>query len=155
MVNVVGIRLKNAGKLYFFDPGEIWPTPGDYVLVESTRGMELGVVVTSVQQCDEAQLTAPLKPILRIAAHEDLERLEQNRQAEQDAYGICQHKIEEHGLEMKLVGAEYTFDRSKILFYFTANGRVDFRSLVKDLASVFHTRIELRQIGVRDEAKMI
>ena len=155
MVNIVGIRFQNAGKLYFFDPADQWPTPGDYVVVETSRGMELGEVVTGVHEIEEDQLTAPLKPVIRVATAADVQHDRDNRNAERQAYEVCQKKIAEHRLDMKLVSVTYTFDNSKILFYFTANGRVDFRSLVKDLASVFHTRIELRQIGVRDEAKML
>ncbi len=155
MVNVIGVRFENAGKLYFFDPGELWPTPGDYVLVETSRGIEFGEVVTGIKEIDDAMLQSPLKPVIRIAGAEDLQHLKDNKAAEKEAYHICQKKISEHKLDMKLVSVEYTFDNSKILFYFTANGRVDFRSLVKDLAGVFKTRIELRQIGVRDEAKML
>ena len=155
MVNVIGVRFMNAGKLYYFDPGANWPTPGDYVVVETTRGMELGEVVMPVQQLDENLLASPLRPVIRVATAQDVQHNLDNRAAEKEAFAICQKKIEDHQLEMKLVSAEYTFDNSKILFNFTANGRVDFRSLVKDLASVFHTRIELRQIGARDEAKML
>ncbi|MBQ3155762.1 MAG: stage 0 sporulation family protein [Clostridia bacterium] len=155
MVNVIGVRFENAGKLYFFDPGELWPTPGNYVLVETSRGVEFGEVVTGVKEIDDAMLQSPLKPVVRIATAEDLQHNKDNKAAEKEAYQVCQKKIAEHKLDMKLVSVEYTFDNSKILFYFTANGRVDFRSLVKDLAGVFKTRIELRQIGVRDEAKML
>ena len=155
MVNVIGVRFENAGKLYFFDPGDFWPTPGDYVLVETSRGIEFGEVVTGIKEIDDAMLQSPLKPVVRIASAEDLQHFRDNKAAEKEAYQVCQKKISEHKLDMKLVSVEYTFDNSKILFYFTANGRVDFRSLVKDLASVFKTRIELRQIGVRDEAKML
>ena len=155
MVNVIGVRFENAGKLYFFDPGELWPTPGDYVLVETSRGIEFGEVVTGIKEIDDATLQSPLKPVIRIASAEDLQHSKDNKAAEKEAYHICQKKISEHKLDMKLVSVEFTFDNSKILFYFTANGRVDFRSLVKDLAGVFKTRIELRQIGVRDEAKML
>lgn len=155
MVNVIGVRFENAGKLYFFDPGELWPTPGDYVLVETSRGVEFGEVVTGIKEIDDAMLQSPLKPVVRIASAEDIQHNRDNKAAEKEAYQICQRKIGEHKLDMKLVSVEYTFDNSKILFYFTANGRVDFRSLVKDLAGVFKTRIELRQIGVRDEAKML
>ena len=155
MVNVIGVRFENAGKLYFFDPGELWPTPGDYVLVETSRGIEFGEVVTGIKEIDDSTLQSPLKPVVRIASAEDLQHFKDNKAAEKEAYQICQRKISEHKLDMKLVSVEYTFDNSKILFYFTANGRVDFRSLVKDLAGVFKTRIELRQIGVRDEAKML
>ena len=155
MVNVIGVRFENAGKLYFFDPGELWPTPGDYVLVETSRGIEFGEVVTGIKEIDDSTLQSPLKPVVRIASAEDLQHFKDNKAAEKEAYQVCQRKISEHKLDMKLVSVEYTFDNSKILFYFTANGRVDFRSLVKDLAGVFKTRIELRQIGVRDEAKML
>ena len=155
MVNVIGVRFENAGKLYFFDPGQLWPTPGDYVLVETSRGVEFGEVVTGIKEIDDAMLQSPLKPVVRIATAEDIQHNKDNKAAEKEAYQVCQKKISEHKLDMKLVSVEYTFDNSKILFYFTANGRVDFRSLVKDLASVFKTRIELRQIGVRDEAKML
>ena len=155
MVNVIGVRFENAGKLYFFDPGEFWPTPGDYVLVETSRGIEFGEVVTGIKEIDDSTLQSPLKPVVRIASAEDLQHFKDNKAAEKEAYQVCQKKISEHKLDMKLVSVEYTFDNSKILFYFTANGRVDFRSLVKDLAGVFKTRIELRQIGVRDEAKML
>ena len=155
MVNVIGVRFQNAGKLYFFDPGPYWPTPGDFVIVETARGIEFGEVVTGIRELDDEQLTAPLKKVVRVATAEDVQHAKDNKAAEKDAYAICQQKIAEHRLDMKLVSVEYTFDNSKILFYFTANGRVDFRSLVKDLASVFRTRIELRQIGVRDEAKML
>ena len=155
MVNVIGVRFENAGKLYFFDPGDFWPTPGDWVLVEASRGIEFGEVVTGIKEIDDAMLQSPLKPVVRIASAEDLQHFKDNKAAEKEAYQVCQKKISEHKLDMKLVSVEYTFDNSKILFYFTANGRVDFRSLVKDLASVFKTRIELRQIGVRDEAKML
>ena len=155
MVNVIGVRFQNAGKLYFFDPGPYWPTPGDFVIVETTRGIEFGEVVTGIREMNDEQLTAPLKKVVRVATAEDVQHAKDNKAAEKEAYAICQQKIADHRLDMKLVSVEYTFDNSKILFYFTANGRVDFRSLVKDLASVFRTRIELRQIGVRDEAKML
>jgi len=155
MVNVIGVRFENAGKLYFFDPGELWPTPGAYVLVETSRGVEFGEVVTGIKEIDDSTLQSPLKPVVRIATAEDIQHNKVNKEAQKEAYQVCQKKIAEHKLDMKLVSVEYTFDNSKILFYFTANGRVDFRSLVKDLASVFKTRIELRQIGVRDEAKML
>jgi len=155
MVNVIGVRFQNAGKLYFFDPGPFWPTPGDFVIVETARGIEFGEVVTSVREINDEQLTSPLKKVVRVATAQDVQHAQDNKRNEKEAYAICQKKIGEHKLDMKLVSVEYTFDNSKILFYFTANGRVDFRSLVKDLASVFKTRIELRQIGVRDEAKML
>ena len=155
MVKVIGVRFQNAGKLYFFDPGSYWPTAGDFVIVETTRGVEFGEVVTGVKEIADDQLTAPLKQVIRIANAQDVQHAKDNERAEKEAYGICQQKIADHKLDMKLVSVEYTFDNNKILFYFTANGRVDFRALVKDLASVFKTRIELRQIGVRDEAKML
>ena len=155
MVNVIGVRFQNAGKLYYFDPGAFWPTPGDYVVVETSRGIEFGEVVTGVHEMNDELLSSPLKQVVRIATAEDVKHAEDNKRREKEAYQVCQKKISEHKLDMKLVSVEYTFDNSKILFYFTANGRVDFRSLVKDLAAVFKTRIELRQIGVRDEAKML
>ena len=155
MAAVVGVRFKNAGKLYYFDPGQLWPIAGSFVIVETARGVEYGQVITGVRQVDDELIASPLKQLIRIANDEDARHAAENERYEKEAYTICQHKIEEHKLDMKLVGVEQTFDNAKILFYFTANGRVDFRSLVKDLASVFHTRIELRQIGVRDEAKML
>ena len=155
MVNVIGVRFRNDGKLYFFDPGSLWPTPGDYVIVDTSRGVEFAETVTTIKEIDEAGLDTPLRPVIRIATAEDLQHHEENRKAEREAHAVCQKKIAEHKLDMKLVRVSSTFDNSKILFYFTANGRVDFRGLVKDLASVFKTRIELRQIGVRDEAKML
>ncbi len=155
MVNVIGVRFENAGKLYFFTPGALWPTPGDFVIVETTRGIEFGEVVTEVREIDDTKLTSPLKQVVRIATEEDILHDKENKAAEKEAFTICQKKIADHKLDMKLVSVEYTFDNKTILFYFTANGRVDFRSLVKDLAGVFKTRIELRQIGVRDEAKML
>ena len=155
MATVVGVRFKNAGKLYYFDPGTLWPAAGDFVIVETARGLEYGQVITGVREVEDELITSALKPVVRIATKEDAIHAAENEKYEKEAYKICQHKIEEHKLDMKLVGVEQTFDNAKILFYFTANGRVDFRSLVKDLASVFHTRIELRQIGVRDEAKML
>ena len=155
MVNVIGVRFQNAGKLYFFDPGAYWPTPGDFVVVETARGIEFGEVVTGIRELNDEQLSSPLKKVVRVATAEDVQHARDNKAAEKEAYAICQQKIADHRLDMKLVSVEYTFDNSKILFYFTANGRVDFRGLVKDLAAVFRTRIELRQIGVRDEAKML
>lgn len=155
MATVIGVRFKNAGKLYFFHPGSLWPSAGDYVIVETARGVEFGEVVTGVREIDDDQIIAPLKQVIRIASADDIQHAQENEKNEREAYAVCQRKIAEHKLDMKLVSVEYTFDNSKILFYFTANGRVDFRSLVKDLASVFKTRIELRQIGVRDEAKML
>ena len=155
MAAIVGVRFKNAGKLYYFDPGRLWPVAGDFVIVETARGLEYGQVITGVRQVDDDLIASPLKQVIRVATPQDARHAADNEAFEKDAFKICQRKIEEHKLDMKLVGVEETFDNTKILFYFTANGRVDFRSLVKDLASVFHTRIELRQIGVRDEAKML
>ena len=155
MATIIGVRFHNAGKLYYFEPGQLWPTAGDAVIVETARGLEYGEVVTGVHEVPDEEITPPLKPVVRIATVEDAQRQQENRRKEKEAYAICQKKIIEHKLEMKLVSVEYTFDGSKILFYFTANGRVDFRALVKNLAAVFKTRIELKQIGVRDEAKML
>lgn len=155
MAAIVGVRFKNAGKLYYFDPGKLWPAAGDFVIVETARGLEYGQVITGVRQVDDELVASPLKQVIRVANDQDAQHALDNERFEKEAYGVCQRKIEEHKLDMKLVGVEETFDNTKILFYFTANGRVDFRSLVKDLAAVFHTRIELRQIGVRDEAKML
>ena len=155
MASVIGVRFKNAGKLYYFDPGLYWPTAGDAVLVETVRGIEYGEVVTGVKEVSDELITPPLKKVIRIASAEDAQHDAENREKEKEALAICQKKVQEHKLQMKLVGCEYTFDNSKILFYFTSDKRVDFRALVKDLAAAFHTRIELRQIGVRDEAKMM
>lgn len=155
MASVIGVRFRNAGKLYYFAPGAFWPTAGDAVIVETVRGLEYGEVVTGVKEVSDDAITPPLKKVIRIATAEDAQHNAENRAREKDAIAICQKKIAEHKLPMKLVGCEYTFDNSKILFYFTSDKRVDFRVLVKDLASQFHTRIELRQIGVRDEAKMM
>lgn len=155
MTTIVGVRFRNAGKLYYFDPGKLWPTAGDAVIVETTRGIEYAEVVTGVQEVEDGQLSHPLTPILRVATAEDARRNAENQVKRAEAHDICLKKIQEHKLEMKLVSVEYTFDGSKIIFYFTANGRVDFRALVKDLASIFKTRIELKQIGVRDEVKML
>jgi len=155
MTEIVGVRFKEAGKVYYFAPGTIQAAPGDAVIVETTRGMEYGFVAAGNQSVPTENLVPPLRPIIRIATTADTERYESNKKLEQEAFSICQQKIREHGLEMKLIDAEYTFDNSKLLFYFSAEVRVDFRELVKDLASVFRTRIELRQIGIRDEAKML
>ena len=155
MATVIGVRFKRAGKVYYFDPGEVWPRPDMDVVVETSRGIELGKVVTGAREVDDEQIVAPLKQVIRIATEEDVRRDRENEQKEREAHRICVDKIAQHKLEMKLVSVEYAFDGSKIIFYFTANGRVDFRELVKDLASVFKMRIELRQIGVRDEAKML
>ena len=140
MVNVIGVRFENAGKLYFFTPGALWPTPGDFVIVETTRGIEFGEVVTEVREIDDTKLTTPLKQVVRIATEEDILHDKENKAAEKEAFTICQKKIADHKLDMKLVSVEYTFDNKTILFYFTANGRVYFRSLVKELAGVFKTR---------------
>lgn len=147
--------IRERREAVFFTPGALWPTPGDFVIVETTRGIEFGEVVTEVREIDDTKLTSPLKQVVRIATEEDILHDKENKAAEKEAFTICQKKIADHKLDMKLVSVEYTFDNKTILFYFTANGRVDFRSLVKDLAGVFKTRIELRQIGVRDEAKML
>ena len=155
MATVIGVRFKKAGKVYYFDPCDFWPKPGQNVVVETARGIEFGEVVTSPRSVSDQQIVAPLKKVVRIATEEDEQRAAFNARREEEAFKICQEKVLKHKLEMKLVSVEYTFDNSKIIFYFTANGRVDFRELVKDLASVFKMRIELRQIGVRDEAKML
>ncbi len=155
MAEVIGVRFKEVGKVYYFDPLDNKLNTGDMVVVETARGLECGEVATPNKTIDEEELTHPLKPLIRIADENDLKHLAENKEKEKEAYKICEQKIAQHNLEMKLVNVEYTFDNTKILFYFTADGRVDFRALVKDLASVFRTRIELRQIGVRDEAKML
>lgn len=153
--DVIGIRFKKAGKIYYFDPGHLQVTKNDFVIVETARGVEYGKVVIDKKQVDENDVVLPLKKVIRVASKKDRLQVEENKTAASEAFDICLKKIENHGLQMKLIDAEYTFDRNKIIFYFTADGRVDFRELVKDLASVFRTRIELRQIGVRDEAKML
>lgn len=155
MAEIIGVRFKSVGKIYYFDPDGMQIEKGSRVIVETTRGIECGEVAMSNRQIEEEALVKPLKKVIRIATPEDLQRVENNLQREKQAFGICQEKIAKHQLEMKLVDVEFTFDNNKILFYFTADGRIDFRELVKDLASVFRTRIELRQIGVRDEAKML
>ncbi|BCI61307.1 stage 0 sporulation family protein [[Clostridium] leptum] len=155
MTEVIGIRFKNIGKIYYFDPAGNQVQKGQRVIVETARGVECGEVVMSNRQVEDEEIVKPLKPVIRMATKEDIKRLEENARKEKEAFRICLKKIESHKLEMKLVDVEYTFDNNKILFYFTADGRVDFRELVKDLASVFRTRIELRQIGVRDESKML
>jgi cell fate regulator YaaT (PSP1 superfamily) len=155
MVKVTGVRFRSAGKIYYFDPQNFDIKKGDHVIVETSRGMEYGTVVMNVREMDESSVIMPLKPILRMASEKDTENVEKNAAREKEAVKICQEKIRKHNLDMKLVDAEYAFDNSKLLFYFTADGRVDFRDLVKDLASVFKTRIELRQIGVRDETKLL
>ncbi len=155
MVKVVGVRFKPAGKVYYFDPDNLEIAEDANVIVETIRGLEFGKVVIEMRQMSNDEVVLPLKKVIRIATPEDEAQLKQNRKKEDEARSVCSKKIEEHQLPMKLVDVEYTFDGSKVIFYFTAEGRVDFRELVKDLASVFRTRIELRQIGVRDEAKMI
>ncbi|TMW69974.1 PSP1 domain-containing protein [Alteribacter natronophilus] len=155
MHQVVGVRFKKAGKIYYFSPGKIDIKQDDYVIVETARGVEFGKVVIASKEVSENDVVLPLKNVLRTATEKDKLVVQENRDEAAKAFEVCLKKIEEHKLEMKLVDVEYTFDRNKILFYFTADGRIDFRELVKDLASVFRTRIELRQIGVRDEAKML
>ena len=155
MTKIVGVRFRNAGKSYYFDPKDMELFVNDKVVVETVRGVELGTVTIPVMEVEDEKVTSPLKEIKRKATEEDKKKEADNLLAEKEAYKICQEKIIKHKLEMKLVQAEYTFDKSKLLFYFTSDGRVDFRELVKDLASVFHTRIELRQIGVRDETKIL
>lgn len=155
MTEVIGVRFKNVGKIYYFDPDSTSLEAGDYVIVETARGVECGQVAMANRQIRDDEIVHPLKKMIRKATEEDLENLRQNKEKEKKAFEICQEKITQHKLDMKLVDVEYTLDNNKILFYFTADGRVDFRALVKDLASVFRTRIELRQIGVRDEAKML
>ena len=153
MIEVIGVRFNSAGKIYYFDPAGVKLKYNDNVIVETSRGVEFGYVALENRQVSEEDIVAPLKPILRKATEQDKKQREENKQKEKEAFNVALEKIKEHKLEMKLINAEYTFDRGKILFYFTAEGRIDFRELVKSLASVFKTRIELRQIGVRDEAK--
>ena len=155
MYDVVGVRFKKAGKIYYFDPGDLSIQKSNFVIVETVRGVEYGQVVIGPKQVDENDVVLPLKKVLRIADQKDRMIVEENRLAAKEAYDVCDEKVSIHQLDMKLVDVEYTFDRNKIIFYFTADGRVDFRELVKDLAAIFRTRIELRQIGVRDEAKML
>ena len=155
MSNIIGVRFKDGGKTYYFDPADLEIKKGDKVIVETARGIEFGDVTIPVMGIDDESITAPLKSVIRIATPEDEKQAKANRRKEDEALKICEEKVEKHGLEMKLIRCEYTFDGSKILFYFTANGRVDFRELVKDLAAIFKTRIELRQVGVRDKAKML
>ena len=155
MTKIVGVRFRTAGKIYYFDPKNMMIKRGEHVIVETARGIEYGRVVTGTRDVPENTVVQPLKPVLRISTAEDDERVRRNHIKEKEAYIICQEKIRKHKLEMKLIDAEYTFDNNKVLFYFTADGRIDFRELVKDLASVFKTRIELRQIGVRDETKIL
>lgn len=155
MEMVVGVRFRNVGKIYYFNPKNYKVKVGDHVIVETARGVEYGRVVLEPRSVKEDEVVHPLKEVLRVATKEDEEHEAENRLKEKEAFKICKKKIREHGLEMKLIDAEYTFDNNKVLFYFTADGRIDFRQLVKDLASVFKTRIELRQIGVRDETKIL
>ena len=155
MIKVIGVRFRTAGKIYFFDPGNLEIKRSDHVIVETARGIEYGTVVGEPKEIDEEKVIQPLKPVLRVATQRDDEQEAANKEKEKDAFKICLEKIRKHGLEMKLIDAEYTFDNNKVLFYFTADGRIDFRELVKDLAAVFKTRIELRQIGVRDETKIL
>lgn len=154
MKTIIGVSFRQAGKVYYFDPGDKQIERGQHVIVETAKGVEYGMVVLPNREMEEEKIVAPLKKIIRVATEKDEEAEKKNRELEKEAFEICLKKIANHGLEMKLIAAEYTFDNNKLLFYFTADGRVDFRELVKDLASVFRTRIELRQIGVRDETKI-
>ena len=155
MTKVIGVRFRTAGKIYFFDPLSFEIKRGDNVIVETARGIEFGTVVAGVSEVEDSRVIQPLKPVIRIANQRDIEQEAENKIKEKEAFKICQEKIRKHELDMKLIDAEYTFDNNKVLFYFTADGRIDFRELVKDLAGVFRTRIELRQIGVRDETKIV
>ena len=155
MIKIIGVRFRNAGKIYYFDPKKMDIKKGDSVIVETARGIEYGSVVTGIREVTDDQVVQPLKPVIRIATAEDEAKAEKNREREKEALQICLEKIKKHNLDMKLIDVEYTFDNNKVLFYFTADGRIDFRELVKDLAAVFKTRIELRQIGVRDETKIV
>lgn len=155
MAKVIGVRFRNAGKVYYFAPGKLRIRQGDHVVVETARGIEYGYVVLGIKEVEDSKIIQPLKPVMRVATPEDDEKARKNKEKEREAFKICLEKIRKHELEMKLIDAEYTFDNNKVLFYFTADGRIDFRELVKDLASVFKTRIELRQIGVRDETKIL
>lgn len=154
MTKVIGVRFRQAGKIYFFSPGKFHIKQGDKVIVETARGVEFGSVVSGIKEVPNETIMQPLKSVIRIATEEDKRNEERNREKEKEAFRVCLEKIREHDLDMKLINAEYTFDNNKVLFYFTADGRIDFRDLVKDLAAVFRTRIELRQIGVRDETKI-
>ncbi len=154
MTKVIGVRFRQAGKIYFFSPGKLHVKQGDKVIVETARGVEFGSVVSGPKEVKDETIMQPLKSVIRIATEEDKRNEERNREKEKEAFKVCLEKIREHELDMKLINAEYTFDNNKVLFYFTADGRIDFRDLVKDLAAVFRTRIELRQIGVRDETKI-
>ena len=155
MIKVIGVRFRTAGKIYFFDPVQFDVKRGDHVIVETARGVEYGTVVCDPKEVEEDQVVQPLKAVLRVATAKDDEQEKSNKEKEREAFRICLEKIRKHELDMKLIDAEYTFDNNKVLFYFTADGRIDFRELVKDLAAVFKTRIELRQIGVRDETKIL
>lgn len=155
MKEVIGVRFRENGKIYFFSPLNYRVEPGKHVIVETARGVEYGKVVLGIREIDETQMSSPLKSIIRLADENDAAKYLENKEKSRKAYDICLEKIKKHNLEMKLIDAEYTFDNNKVLFYFTADGRIDFRELVKDLAAVFKTRIELRQIGVRDETKIV
>ncbi len=155
MIKVIGVRFRTAGKIYFFNPNHLPIRRGDHVIVETARGVEFGTVVCNPKLVEEETVIQPLKPVLRVANKKDIEQERANKEKEKEAFKVCLEKIRKHKLDMKLIDAEYTFDNNKVLFYFTADGRIDFRELVKDLAAVFKTRIELRQIGVRDETKIV
>ena len=155
MVKIIGVRFRNVGKIYYFNPKNFQVNPGEHVIVETARGVEYGIVVLGPKEVDDNEVVQPLKDVIRVATPKDDAKAEMNRKKEKEAYQICLQKIRAHELEMKLIDVEYTFDNNKVLFYFTADGRIDFRELVKDLAAVFKTRIELRQIGVRDETKIL
>lgn len=155
MVKIIGVRFRNVGKIYYFNPKSFQMKPGDHVIVETARGVEYGTVVLGPKEVEDRQVVQPLKDVIRMATQKDDAKEESNRKKEKEAYQVCVKKIRAHQLEMKLIDVEYTFDNNKILFYFTADGRIDFRELVKDLAAIFKTRIELRQIGVRDETKIL
>ena len=155
MIKVIGVRFRQAGKIYYFDPLDLEIEAGQHVIVETARGVEYGLVLVGPREVEDDKVVAPLKPVLRVATERDMEQEASNKVKEKEAFKICLEKIRKHKLDMKLIDAEYTFDNNKVLFYFTADGRIDFRELVKDLASVFKTRIELRQIGVRDETKIL
>lgn len=154
MIKIIGVRFRKAGKIYYFDPSNMDIITGNHVIVETARGIEYGLVVIPPSEVEDKKVVQPLKPVIRVAVENDEKQVEANKDKAKDAFAICLEKINKHKLEMKLIEAEYTFDRNKLLFYFTADGRIDFRELVKDLASIFRTRIELRQIGVRDETKI-
>ena len=155
MINVIGVRFKQAGKIYYFSPAELPIKKGNYVIVETARGVEFGECVIGIKEIKEEEIVSPLKSVIRIADERDINKHKENKDKEKEALDICLEKIKEHQIDMKLIDVEYTFDNHKVIFYFTSDGRVDFRELVKDLATIFKTRIELRQIGVRDEAKMV